>query len=124
MALQKHEPWKPYWTTPILQFEATKLPTIEEIWLHFMLPSLEVKLKTPLSFESAGGDKVSVIIFFMEKGGEGLILRGWTTDIQRGPLEVGNFIKKCSVKMRNVNTAVVMFEEKHNQEVWEVRIKE
>lgn len=123
--MEESEPWRPYWTKPVLEFVATVVPTVDEVFKHFMLPTLEEKLKNPLVFSSSSGDEVKVIIMFLTRGDNDFKLNGWTTVIERGSIEKGSWIRKCVIAFRQeFKTARVLFEKEGNQEVVEIRIKE
>jgi hypothetical protein len=71
---------KLYWSGEVVEFNATILPSIDEIIKHFLLPRLEDKKEHPLTFKSEAEDEISVMIFYLEKGSEGMTLHGWVTD--------------------------------------------
>lgn len=120
-------PNKYYWSTPTEEFVATNIPTPDEIYKHFMLENLDIKCADPLTFSSEDGESVRVLIFYQEKASRtGLILRGWLTDIKFLGADGGYACKKCAVYLGNndATTARVVYEKEHNQQVWDILVRE
>lgn len=110
------------WFGEVVGFEATIIPTLDEIVKHFSLPDLESKRDAPLIFKSNDGEEFSAMIFYLEKGSGNMKLWGWNTHFKGGAV-FGILCQKCCIELESPNKAKVKWEKEHNSTVWDILLR-